>query len=380
MPDRPATPDPAPDEDGWSAGGGRVAAAAEGTPGPAEWADRFEQQAAACAELGSPFYGRLLRHLAADVRVAGATWDVVAARAGLRFGQAGPLRLVGAAHRLALAGAAPGWAALLPTCGGTLPGDDARLAAAWAALVDGHADELVAGLDREVQTNEVARSAGLALGLAAAGLPDGVRLVELGCSGGLNLRLDRFRVELGAFVLGPAGAAVRLAPELRAPAPGLSALPEVADRLGLDPHPVDPGSDDGRLTLLSFLWPDQPLRWERTLAALEVAAQVPAETRAVDDTAVALAGALAEWEGPTVVQHSIVWQYVPTGQRWRVTEALESAGERATAGAPLAWVRYEPDEWDRRRASVLVRTWPGGADRLVAHVDYHGRWIEPVPG
>jgi hypothetical protein len=352
-----------------------------------EWADRFDQQAGACAELGSPLYGRLLGLVGEDIRSGGSTWDVLSARAELRFGQAGPLRLAGAAHRLALAGAAPHWAALLPSCGGTPPTDDDDLAAAWQALVAGHAPELRAGLDREVQTNEVARAAGLGLAAASTGF-DRARLVELGCSGGLNLRLDRFRIELGAIELGAIGlggtvlgdpdGVVRLAPDVDGPVPPGLRLPVVEDRIGIDPHPIDPTTDDGRLTLLCFVWPDQMARLERVAAAIDVARDVPADLRATADTAGALAEVLAE-RRPTIVQHSIVWQYVPTAVRWAVTAVIEQAGRAATDAAPLAWVRYEPDEWNRARAAVWLRTWPGGADRLVAHVDFHGRWLAPLP-
>jgi hypothetical protein len=350
----------------------------ESPAGPAEWAERFEAQAGACDELGSPLYGRLLRALAGDLRAEGSTWEVLRPRSGLRFGQAAPLRLLGAAHRLALAGNAPGWAALLPSCGGAVPDGDEVLRSAWSDLVAGHRDELTAGLDREVQTNEVGRAAGLALGLALASPGDGVRLVELGCSGGMNLRLDRFRIDLADFVLGDPAGAVRIAPDVRGPIGAVPALPRVGERIGLDPHPVDTSVEDGRLTLLSFIWPDQQERIARVRAALGVAATHPADLRRVEDTAEALEELLAD-RRPTVVQHSVVWQYIPTGQRWRITAAMEAAGERATAGTPLAWVRYEPDEWDRTRAAVWLRTWPGGADRLVAHVDYHGRWLRPAP-
>ncbi len=348
--------------------------------GPAEWADRLRVQSVPCDDLGSPLYGRLLRLLADDCGRGGATWDVIEPHAGLRFGQAGPLRLLGAAHRLALAGEAPEWAAVLPSCGGSVPPDDGSLRDAWTRLVDLRGEELSAGLGREVQTNEVGRSAGLALASAMAGLPDGVTLVELGCSGGLNLRFDRFEVDLGEAVLGAPGSPVRLVPEVRAAAGPLGGLPRIDRRVGLDPHPVDATSPDGALTLLSFVWPDQAERLARVRAAVELAAAVPAELRRVDDTGVALADLLTGRSGPTLVQHSIVWQYLPTDQRWRVTRELEAAGERATPGEPLAWVRYEPDEWDRTRAAIWLRRWPDGGDRLVAHVDFHGRWIRPVGG
>lgn len=360
--------------------------------GPADWSGRFAQQAAACGDLGSPLYERLLRLLAADCARRGATWEVVEPHAALRFGQAGALRLLGAAHRLALSGVADGWAAVLPSCGGAVPDDDADLWASWTDLVRTHGPELTAGLGREVQTNEVGRSAALGLALArAAAARDGIRwrLVELGCSGGLNLRLDRFRIVFagddGPLVLGVGpsdGVVVEPSVVGGAPLESTPRLPEVSDRIGLDPHPIDVRTEDGALTLLSFVWPDQSARIARLRAAIEVARDVPAEIRAVSDTSSALAETLsvvpAEHAGAAVM-HSVVWQYIPVEQRWRITEALEAAGERATVDRPLAWVRFEPDEWDRRRAAVWMRTWPDGGDRLVAHTDFHGRWIRPFP-
>jgi len=386
--------------------------------GPEEWAGRFSQQADACDELGSPLWGRLLRIVADDVAAEGASWAVMGERADLRFGQAGPLRLLGAAHRLALSGAAPAWAALLPSCGGTAPAPgpsgDAELRDAWVELVGGHGGELVAGLDREVQTNEVARSAALAFAqsvvfaspspspspgfgggfrrystktTAKAGV-GGSRLVEIGCSGGLNLRLDRFRIDLGGatagiVVLGDPDGPVRLAPEVRSPVdPDVEIVP-IVERVGIDPHPIDPSTEDGRLTLLSFVWPDQTERFERLAAAIDLARSVPATLLPTGGrrTSEVLEEVLARPVEPgtmTVVQHSIVWQYIPTDQRPEVTAVIERAGEVAGADTPLAWVRMEPDEWDRRRAAVHVRRWPGGGDRLVAHADFHGRWLAPV--
>lgn len=380
--------------------------------GPLDWAGRCTQQAESCAELGSPLYARLLSLLAIELAQTGPTWEVIAPRAELRFGQAGPLRLLGAAHRLALSGAAPSWAQVLPSCGGQIPITDGELISVWSELVRTHGHELSAGLDCEVQTNEVARSAGLALGLASTGFSS-ARLVELGCSAGLNLRLDQFCIELASTadsegvnlssrLLGDPGSTVRIAPELRTAAPHpLGQLLRITERIGIDPHPLDATTEQGRLQLLGFVWPDQLERIERCKSAIEIARHVPAllmqtalmqsadslgpggleqtATRpavALPDTAELLESLLAD-EQPTVIQQSIVWQYIPPELRWRITAVIEAAGGRATPEAPLAWVRFEPDEWDRRRAAVWLRTWPTGADCLVAHVDYHGRWIAP---
>jgi hypothetical protein len=358
------------------------------------WAERLGQQAKACAELGSDLYGRLLSLVADDVAAGSSTWDVIRAgseRVGgeLRFGQAGPLRLLGAAHRLALTGAAPQWAALLPSCGGVVPRSDEALLVSWRALVDQHSHDLVEGLGREVQTNEVGRSAGLALAVAETRMRE-ARIVELGCSAALNLRFDRFEVDIGGMVLGHPGSPVQIRPEMRGPLGGLRhaglSLPVVTERVGIDPHPIDPGCPDGAATVRSFVWPDQLDRLARTDAAISVARQHPAEliTSAPgakddprSDTATVL-DAVLQREGPAVVMHSIVWQYIPTEVRWQITEVIEAAGERASSAEPLAWVRYEPDEWDRRRAAVWLRAFPSGADQLVAHVDYHGRWMAPA--
>jgi hypothetical protein len=354
-------------------------------PGRDEWARRFEQQSVACAELGSVLYGRLLRLLAEEIRAATATWDVLASHQELRFGQAAPLRLLGTAHRLALGGDASEWAEVLPSCGGVPPESDEALLVAWRVLVDLHADRLVDGLSREVQTNEVARAAGLGLALAETGFP-ACDLVELGCSGGLNLRLDHFDLELGGLALGRADGPVQLRPELRGHLGALRheglVMPQIGNRTGIDPHPVDPTTPEGRLTLLSYVWPDQEERLARVEAAIGLARAVPAEIVALGaggppDTASALEAVIGA-PVPTVVQQSIMWQYVAPEQRWRITEVMEERGAQATDESPLGWVRYEPDEWDRRRAAVWLRRWPGGSDRLVAHVDYHGRWLSPA--
>lgn len=351
------------------------------------WADRFDQQALVCAELGSDLYGRLLPLIAMDIRTGGRSWEVMEQRSNLRFGQAGPLRMVGAAHRLALSGRAESWATALPSCGGVVPSTDGELEALWSDLLSDHISEIVQGLDRELQTNEVGRSSGLSLAQLAADMP-AARIIELGSAGGLNLHLNRFRIDLGGTLFGDPAGVVHLRPDLRSPLESKGELPVPTELIGIDPHPVDASTPEGALTLLCFLWPDQAERIARTRAVLEIARENPVHLVRAADTAESLAAELGspasgepESGEPvsTIIQHSITWQYIPTEQRWRITEAIEEAASRATPDQPLAWIRYEPDEWDRGRAAIRVRRWPDGRDVLVAHADYHGRWLEPVP-
>jgi hypothetical protein len=275
------------------------------------------------------------------------------------------LRLMGAVHRLVLRGDAPELAAHYPSAGGR-PGD------AWPAFVAvlrDHRDELRRLVENPVQTNEPGRCAALLAGFLelarATGLP--LRLLEVGTSAGLNLRFDRYRYELGGERWGPAASPVVIRTRLAgAGRPPLDAPLRIASRAGCDTRPVDPRSEEGRLTLTSYVWPDQLERLERLRAALAVAREV--------DAPVERAGA-ADWiearlaePAPgtaTVVFHSIVMQYLPEDER----ERFERAVRNASGG--VAWLRMEPAD---EAADVRLRL--GEEDRLIARAGYHGAFLD----
>ena len=50
----------------------------------------------------------------------------------------------------------------------------------------------------------------------------------------------------------------------------------VLERRGFDARPFDPTREEGRLTLLAYVWPDMTARFERLSSALEVARVVVA--------------------------------------------------------------------------------------------------------
>src|SRR5689334_17719897 len=158
--------------------------------------------------LADPFYGVLMDRLADDIAEGGDGWRPFAALGGVALSQNLPLRVVGAAHRVALRGEAPSYAAHLPSCGG-----DGDAEAAWPAFLDlcasGALDvEVQAG----VQTNECARTTTLlpGFGLVAGetGLP--LRLLEVGSSAGLLLNVDRYHHQLDDGTWGPAESPVQL--------------------------------------------------------------------------------------------------------------------------------------------------------------------------
>ena len=72
--------------------------------------------------------------------------------------------------------------------------------------------------------------------------------------------------------------------------------------------------------------------------------------------------------------HSIVWQYLRRETRDRVAAAIARGGRRAAPDSAFAWLRMEPAP-DRGHAELRLTLWSGGDERLLAHADYHGRWV-----
>ncbi len=362
--------------------------------------ETLEHQRASCARLGSALYADLLVGIAEDVAEGGVCAAVLGPHGGDPFATALPLRFLGAVHRLALEGKAPALARHYPSTGGT-PGSD--LVVDFVASVAERRAEVEARLGDTVQTNEVGRSAVLAPGYALvarrSGLP--LRVLELGASGGLNLRWDHYWYDTGETTFGDPASEVRFVGAWQARAGGLPDLrgaagPEgeaavretavretavggdavaetgirVVERAGCDRHPLDVTTEEGRLTLRSYLWPDQVQRRERLEAAFAVAARVPAPVEE-EDMGAWVDQRLAEpVDGVvTVLVHTIMWQYVARESRQRMRTALHRAGERATPDAPVAWLRFEPAG---PVGDLRLTWWPGGGETVLATAEYHG--------
>ena len=325
----------------------------------------------ACSGMGSPFYADLLERMAADVVAGGPVGRFLADHLDSSYEDALPLRFLGSVHRLVLAGQAPALAARFPSVGG-----DGDAVAAWPALLaglDAHSDAIRDALTRPPQTNEVGRSAALVGGFLVVArdtaLP--LRVLEIGSSAGLNLRFDRYWYESDGAGYGDPASPVRFTGLWAEGRPPFGTVVTIAERRGCDRDPSDAGTEDGRLTLLSYVWPGQTERFTMLRAALDVAREVPV---AIDRADIPnwLTRQLAE-PAPdlaTVVFHSIVWQYLTDDERTTGEAVLAAAGDRATADAPLAWLRLEPSA-DLTHTELRVTTWPVGEERLLARCHYH---------
>lgn len=341
---------------------------------PAALADAFRTQARGCEQTGSPIYAALLMRAAGDLERGGVFAEIVAGYRGQPILDAMPLRILGRAHALVLAGEAPSLARYFPSAGGSFEAEGA-----WRALARLIESKKALFADAttswRVQTNEVRRSAALLPGFlriaARTKLP--LRLCEIGASAGLNQAFDRYRYQLGPHRWGDPASPLLLDTEWQGPAPDLAAPLRVAERRGCDVAPIDLRDPAERVKLQSFVWPEQRDRMERLRAAIEVVAADPPlieRTPAGDfvERHVAPHPGVA-----TVLFHSVVWWYVPEAERNRVTAAIESAAARATREAPLAWLRMEGARVEQ--AELRLRLWPGGEDVLLAAVHWHGAWV-----
>ena len=334
---------------------------------------RLRAQADWCAARPtSPFYVALLSRMATDAAERGPTWDRLGDTVDDPPGLLAHLGLLAGVHHLVLGGEAPALAAHYPSTGGDGDGE-----AAWPALRDVLAtrgDALDPWLRKPPQTNEVGRAASLMSGLleVAAEIRLPVRLLEIGASAGLNLRLDRFWYQAGARGAGDPSSPVRFVDLWEGGEPPFEAPLHVTERAGCDRAPIDIATEDGRRVLLAYVWADQTDRLERLRAAFEVAERVPVTV----DRAEALDWLPAKLADPpagttTVVFHSIVVQYFDAADAARLREILATTGARATATAPLAWLRLEPRRLVDADSELRLTTWPGGRDRHLARTSPH---------
>jgi hypothetical protein len=339
----------------------------------AEW---FRAESVGVLEIGSPFYSELERRIADDVESGGPTWTVLESRAGMARGQAVLLRLLGGVHRMVLAGAAPELARHYPSTGG-----DGDATAAWwrlRELLERPPPEVLDALTRPPQTNEVGRSASLVPGLLAVAAETGLplRLLELGSSAGLNLRVDRYWYEQNGASWGDRSSGVRFVDLWPDAAPPLATPAIIASRAGCDRDPMDAADPESALTLLSYVWPDQAERLRLLRAALDVARSVPVDVaRATIEEWLPAQLADPVVGVATVVFHSVVWQYLPELTRSLIHTTIEEAGRRATAEAPLAYLALEPSVATYFPAELRLTMWPGAdvvADgRLLATSGFH---------
>jgi hypothetical protein len=340
--------------------------------------DLFRDRAAELERAGrSRLYVELMRG-AGDDADAGGIVETIFAGDPATPGSVPELRLLAALHHLVLSGGAPELARYCPRAGGDEPPDGAWSVARRELAT--HVQFIRERARRTVQTNEPGRCAALYGGLLWLSerhrLP--IRLLEIGASAGLNLNADRFRYVVGGVPLGdPASGLAFVEPWSGTPVadpPAAAGRLRIVERGGCDMAPIDASSQEGRLALQSYIWPDEPERMARVGQAAAVARHHPV---AIDrrSAAVWLAEALIEArpDALTVVWQSVVNQYLDDDERAAIRSAFASAG-----AAPVAWLTLEPprsagavDSFELRCRERPEDNGSGEA-RLLALSGYHG--------
>jgi hypothetical protein len=268
---------------------------------------------------------------------------------------------------------------------------DAAGPAAVDALV-ARAESIVAtATARQTQTNETGRGAVLYPAIAEAARrvgADAVGLVDVGCSAGLNLHVDRAGVTYaGGPTLGDPASPLQLHCEVVGDtAVPATAMPPVVARVGIDLDPIDLGNADDVRWLHACLWPDQPERITRLDAAIALAAQQPSQLLQGNALEVLPDAAALVPDGALVVV-TTTWAlaYFELGDRLRFLRRLDEIA----AARPVAWVSGEavgiapgvPTMGDSRlSAHSLVGLAVGHGRRFEAETlgrcHPHGRWLE----
>jgi len=327
----------------------------------------------------SPLYTRICRSVAADDTVLAL---VAEAPARAHF----PLMLLAAVHYLVLGGLDHPLVAVYSATSDADPGP------LFADVCLSHRDEILDLLStRHVNTNEVGRSALLAPALTtvAARTARPLAFVDVGCSAGLNLRCDAYRIEYGdAGTTGPADAPVRVSCDVVGGTPPIeSHVPEIATRVGLDLDPVTL-DDDGIRWLLACVWPDTG-RLPRTRIALDELRRDPPRVVA-GDAVDAVTGVVADLPRDTAVVLTTTWAlaYLPRDRRLAFSDTLTELSR----ARPIWWVSAEGHGVvqgfadvdpgvgaDGMDANVLgLVTFRDGAatPEVLGFVHPHGAWID----
>jgi hypothetical protein len=249
-----------------------------------------------------------------------------------------PTVILAALHDLALAGRAPALAAAYAAADG-----DAAAGAAIDTLLR-MTDAVVAlAVRRRPRTDETGRCAVLYPAIAEAARRVGahaVGLVDVGCSAGLNLNVDRTGLTYSnGQSLGDRSSPVQMSAAVVGDRPlPTRAVPEVVARVGVDVDPVDVTDAEDARWLRACVEPDRPERRARLDAEMALAATAPPVLLRGDAVDV-LPDALARVPADALPVVTTTWALsrLPLESRLRFLHRLDEAA----AGRAVAWVSAE---------------------------------------
>ncbi len=338
--------------------------------------DAFINQIEYCRSNGAPITGRMVEAIIGALDESTELGRRVLGWEGNPLSDALPLRVAGGFHALHLAGQYDQLSRIYN--GDEQAAKDAEQII--AATIETDEAALLPWLDSPPQTNEAGRSSSYIAGLlwlTQQGLPPRYELLEIGSSAGLNLMVDRYHYGLGGVSIGPEDASLSFTPDWEGPPPPDAPFTFESLR-GCDIAPVDLADPAQARRLTAYIWPEHKVRFERMKTAIEMVNEQPPhlEGAGADDWMIEQLTKPQTARVTRVLVHSIVWQYIPKAGRDRIKQAMEEAGNRATAERPLAWLSLEANR-ETYRHELIVRHWPDGGDPVkLGEAHAHGAWVK----
>ncbi len=248
-----------------------------------------------------------------------------------------PALILAALHDLALAGRCP------PLTAALAAGDVDAIAAAAVEAVVVQADWVVATARRSWRTVQTGSCPVLYPAVAEAAHrldAAAVALIDVGCSVGVNLQVDRVGItySTGQF-LGDPASPVQLTADLRGhgPVPG-RAMPPVAARIGIDPDPIEVTDPQESRWLRACTPADRTNQVAELNDALTLLTSAPARLLAGNPVDV-LPDVIAHVPAEAVPVVITTWALArhPRDDRVRFWQQLD----RAATHRPVAWISVE---------------------------------------
>lgn len=311
--------------------------------------------------------------------------------------QARPNLLLAALHERILAGVDHPLAAYFPSVGGQrLP--DAALPALLLDLAQREQPTLIAHLrQRSTQTNEIGRCAVLWPALAQVAALTGrsdLALLDFGSSAGLNLGVDGYHYDYGAFSLGLPAAPDR--PSVRCEWRG-QRLPagrppwHLSDRLGLDLASIDVHDEAAVRWLRACLWPHDRERARRLDSAMACAQQSNWPVLQAEDGLAGVAhwldrlGGLTDGVQPVLFNSWVLAYFEPSAlaqfqaqiRHWVVSRGLVWLSAEAPALRP-AGLALPPPDGSGESATLWTLQWAVAGQLQQTSLAWshpHGRWL-----
>jgi hypothetical protein len=332
-------------------------------------------QAEHCRRNDAPVTARIIEAQLALMHGDSMCGQRIANWPGLPLEDAMPLRLAGGFHHLLLTRDDN---RLVPVYRGEIT-DQSEVDAIVVAVTADHDARLLPWLDGPPQTNEAGRSASFMAGLLWLSGKVGSRfeLNELGASAGINTMMERYHYDLGGVTAGPENSPMQIKPQWRGGPPPKASLAIVSIQ-GCDQAPVDLSDPEAALRVKSYVWPENTDRLKRMDAAIALATEKRPDVVRSDalDWVVKRLAAPQDAGIVRVINHSIVWQYIPEDCRKQITDAIEAKGREASTARPLAWMMLETNR-DTFKHELRIKYWPGPDEwHLLAEAQAHGAWVQ----